>query len=377
VDIAFLSPLAALVGLAAAVPLAAAAVRESRHRAMRGAIGLADPPRRVHVPEIVALVVAFGLLGAAAAQPVVRIPTTFQQRTDAEAYVVIDITRSMLAARSAESPIRIERAKQLALDLRRAFPDVPFGVASHTNRPLPHLFPTADSAQFELVVRKAVGVNRPPGTENNPFARSTDFSSIGGMASDNFFSAGTTKRLAIMLSDGESNLFAERLLAEELAEGGVAMLLVQLWDPEDRVWQPNGAPEPLYLPSERSTEAFAGLAELTMGGRVYREDELDAIVATARGYLGSGPAVDVAAPGRTVSLSPYAVLAACIPLGFLLLGGLLQRSQHHPKLAYSMLGAWRASSTRDRLRSRGTRAPSPQTSSGMRSPMGASSPGGD
>jgi hypothetical protein len=377
VDIAFLSPLTALLGLAVAVPLAAIAMRERRHRAMRRSVGLGDPHARVHLPEAVALIVAFGLLGAAAAQPVVRIPTTVEQRTDAEVYVVIDITRSMLAAGSAEGPTRIERAKQVALDLRRALPDVPFGVASHTNRSLPHLFPTADAAQYELVVTKAVGINRPPGTESNPFARSTDFSSIGAIATENFFSASTTKRLAIFLSDGESNLFAERRLAKALADGGVELLLVQLWDPDDRVWQQDGTPEPAYRPSEPSTEAFLALAELTLGGRVYRDEELAELAAAARRYLGSGPLVEVSAPGRTVSLAPYAVLAACISLGFLLLGGLVRGMRPRAKLAYSMLPRWRASSTPGRRRSRGMPAPSPQTSSGTRSPMGASSPGGD
>jgi hypothetical protein len=376
-DIAFLSPFAALLALAVAVPLAAIALRERRHGNVRSAIGLGDPPARVHLPEAVALVVAFGLLGAAAAQPVVRIPTTVEKRTDAEAYVVIDITRSMLAGRSAESPTRIERAKQIALDLRRALPDVPFGVASHTNRSLPHLFPTADAAQYELVVTKAVGINRPPGTESNPFARSTDFSSFGAFATENFFSAGSTKRLAIFMTDGESNLFAERKLAEVLADGGVELLLVQLWEPEDRVWQQDGTAEPAYRTSEVSREAFLALGELTLGGRVYDGDELAEVISAARGYLGSGPLVEVSAPGRTVSLAPHAVLAACIPLGFLLLGGLLHGFRARPKLAYSMLPRWRASSTPDRRRSRATRAPSLQTSSGTRSPMGASSPGGD
>ena len=51
-------------------------------------------------------------------------------------------------AASASSGPRTRRSPYAAL-----LPDVPVGVASITNRPLPHLFPTADADQFELVVR--------------------------------------------------------------------------------------------------------------------------------------------------------------------------------------------------------------------------------
>ena len=376
-DLSFLSPAAALVGLAVVIPLAAAAARERRHRVVRDAIGLAEPPGRSRAPEIAAWVVAFGLLGAAAAQPVVRVPGTVKQRTDAEAYVVIDTTRSMLASTSPDAPMRIQRAKELAVEIRRALPDVPFGVASHTNRSLPHMFPGADADQFGLVVNRAVGVNRPPGTRKQLFAVSTDFSALETLATDNFFSANTTRRLAIVLSDGESQEFSARLLDEDLRKGGVDLLLVRLWDEDERVWQPDGQPEPGYLPTEKAYEHLVDLAALTTGGRVFGEDELDAVVAAARDYVGRGPVTALPAPGRTISLAPYAVLAACVPLAFLLLPALLGGWRPRGQLAYSMLAAWRASSTPGRLRSPETPAPSPQISSATRSPMGASSPGSD
>jgi hypothetical protein len=377
VELSFLSPFAVLIGLAVAIPIAAAVVRERRHGVVRQAVGLGDPPGRSHTPEIVALAVTFGLLAAAAAQPVVRVPGTVQQRTDAEAYVVIDTTRSMLAARAEGDSMRIQRAKELAVEIRRALPDVPFGVASHTNRSLPHMFPGADADQFELVVNRAVGVNRPPGTRKQLFAVSTDFSALETLATDNFFSADSTKRLAIVLSDGESQEFSAKLLADDLRKGGVELLLVRFWNEDERVWQPNGQAEPRYRPNENAYEHLVDLAALTTGGRVYGEDELDTIIAAARNYLGTGPVVTLPAPGRTVSVAPYAVLAACIPLGLLLLFGLLAGWGRRPQLAYSMLARWRASSTPGRLRSRETPARSPQISSVTRSPMGVSSPGSD
>ena len=70
-------------------------------------------------------------------------------RTDAEAFVVLDVSRSMLAQSSLTRPQRIERAKAAAIELRRGLPDVRVGVASLTDRVLPHLFPSADEKVFE------------------------------------------------------------------------------------------------------------------------------------------------------------------------------------------------------------------------------------
>jgi hypothetical protein len=375
-EIAFLSPLAALVGLAFVTPVAALVVRERRYSAIRARLGLEPPRGRAHLPSLAAWTVTFGLLAGAAAQPVVRVESTVDQRTDAEVFVVIDITRSMLAARSPDEPKRIERAIEAAVELRRTLPDVPFGVATLTNRVLPHLFPSLDREQFELVVSRAIGVNRPPGTAKVLFAVSTDFTGLVAMATDNFFSPGATKRLAVLLSDGESSLFAPRLLAESLRKGGVELAVVRLWDPNERVWHSNGQAESAYRPIVATSAALSDLAALTAGGRVYGEDELDAAAKAIGAYLGEGPVVEVEAPGRTVSLAPYAVLAACIPLAFLLLTRFKPSLAGQRRLVYSMVSAWQGSS-RTVSRSPATRAPSPRSSSAPRSSMGASSPGGD
>ena len=50
--------------------------------------------------------------------------------------------------RGAASPTRLERAVTAARRLRAAIPDVPVGLASFTNRVVPHIFPTLDRAVF-------------------------------------------------------------------------------------------------------------------------------------------------------------------------------------------------------------------------------------
>jgi hypothetical protein len=321
-SLTFLAPLGALIGLAVLFPVVGAWARERRDVRVRGVLGVASPPRRAAAPVLVAWVAAFGLLAAAAAQPVLRTTSTIEQRTDAQAFVVVDITRSMLAARGPDAPKRIERATDAAIEIRRLLPDVPFGAASVTNRPLAHLFPTPDADEFELVMRQAIGVNRPPGTLKVEFAVSTDLYALAAVGTENFFAADSTRRLVFLLTDGESNPFAARRLVEELQKGGVELVTVRFWNADERIWQPDGTPEPGYRPVGIALEYLDDLAALTLGGRVFTEDEVGAAVTVARRYLGDGPVVSVPAPGRTVSLAPYAVLAACIPLAALLLAGL-------------------------------------------------------
>jgi hypothetical protein len=385
-DLGFLSPVSALVGLAVFVPLGATLLRERRARSVRTAIGLAEPPLHSQLPAAIALIASFALLAAAAAQPVVRMKSTARLRTDAQAYVLVDITRSMLASSEPDSPRRIARAIETAIELRRALPDVPFGVATLTNRSLPHLFPTADRDQFELVMRGAVGINRPPGTEKQLFAVSTDFQSLEAIATDNFFSPDARKRLVIMLSDGESHLFPVRRVVTRLGTGGVDLVAMRFWDRDERVWKPDGTAEAAYEADPLAVGFYEELAALTTGGRVYGEDELGDAVAAARTYLGSGPVVEVPAPGRTVSLAPWAVIAACFPLAALVVPGLRRRSAlpvgprpgpPSAGFAYSMLPRWHASSRRPGSPSRATRAPLPRSLSGPRSSTGASSPAGD
>jgi hypothetical protein len=373
-SVSFLAPAGALVALAALLPVAGAWAAERRAARVRNVLGLTAPARRAMLPVAVAWAASFSLFGLAAAEPVVRVAGTAERRTDAQAFVVVDITRSMLAAPDPDAPRRIDRAVEAAVEIRRALGDIPVGVASITNRPLPHLFPTTDAGQFELVIDQAIGVGRPPATAKVLFAVSTDLDAVGAMATDNFFAPESTKRLAILLTDGESAPFASRLLVEKLHEGGVEVVALRLWSEDERVWRSDGTLESGYRPLRSALQWLDELAGLTTGERVYGEDEVGDAVAAARRYLGDGPAVEVPAPGRTVSLAPYAVLAACIPLAALLLPAAIRR---RGRLAYSMVAPWRASSSTIGSRLPVTRAPSRQTSSAPRSSMGGSSPAPD
>jgi hypothetical protein len=161
-DLIFLSPKGALVALGVLVPLAALVLVARRGSRLRAALAVPRATRwRLAVPTVAAALVA-ALFGVAAAQPVAESETALEVRTDAEAYVVIDISRSMLARSGLDGAMRLARAKAAAVKLRSALPEIPVGVASLTDRVLPHLFPSADADTFRTTVALALGIEQPP-----------------------------------------------------------------------------------------------------------------------------------------------------------------------------------------------------------------------
>ena len=159
--VSFLTPLAGATALVVVAAVVAALWRERRASRVREALGLRAPGPRARLPSLLG-VLAVGLLALAAAQPVVREAETTQVRNDAEAVFLFDRSRSMLAAAVPGAPDRFERAVEIGREVRAALADVPSGAASIGEDPLPHLFPSADRTAFDLVVRTALGVQRPP-----------------------------------------------------------------------------------------------------------------------------------------------------------------------------------------------------------------------
>ena len=143
-----LTPAAGLITLAALIPLAAF-FQVSRHAdRVRRAVGLPALPLRRCLTPMIALLSVAALLGLAAMQPFLQRTSTRRVRSDAEVLMVLDVSRSMLAQTSPDAPTRLERAKAAAERLRAGLPVVPVGIASLTNRVLPHLFPSADQERL-------------------------------------------------------------------------------------------------------------------------------------------------------------------------------------------------------------------------------------
>jgi hypothetical protein len=314
--IVFVHPLAGLACVAVVLPLLAFWIVRRRAARVRRALGLAAPPRRSAVLAVVALVALAALVGIAAAQPVALGSEPRLVRTDAEAYFVFDITRSMLASAGPEEPDRLRRARRLARDVRAAVPDVPAGIASFTNRLVPHIFPTVDRALFETGLDRSLAIER-PAPDRGEGALLTAFDSLAPLQTHNFFSPDATKRVAVVLTDGESQPVSRDTLRALRAGPPLELLLVRVWREDERIHRPRIPFDARYRADPASTATLTGFAD-AVDARVFDEGDAPAVRAELRRLLGGGEPVVV---GEEVSEEPLAawVLAlGLVPLGYLL-----------------------------------------------------------
>jgi hypothetical protein len=311
-----LTPLGALLALGGIIPLAALLRAGRKAAGVRDALGVVQPRRRVLALPLAALAAGAALLGLAAAQPVFEWTKDRRVRTDAEAFVVLDLSRSMLAQSSLDAPMRIERAKQVATRLRTSLADVPVGVASLTDRVLPHLFPTSDQEVFQATLERSLGIERPP--PRSSFATSaTSLSALATLRGLRYFTPRSTARLAIVLTDGESQPVANaRLGGLFQRDPAIEVVFVQFWDEDERVFS-RGVPEPEYRPDPSARATLDRLAASTKGA-VFTERQLGSIADASRDLLGTGPTVVEGRQAGEVALAPYLAAAALLPFGLLL-----------------------------------------------------------
>jgi len=316
VALAFLTPLGALLALLALVPLATYVLRQRRAGRIRGVLGLDGPSLVSRAPVVVAVAAVPGLLGLAAAQPVIESERVRQERTDAELWVVLDTSRSMLASENAGSATRFERERRLALRLSQELTEVPMGLASMTDRVLPHVFPTTDRRVVETALRESMGVEQPGPTVSLTGTPTTTFDSLGAIPTRNYFSPGARKRLLVVLTDGESRPPEQDLSAPFGQKRPIDTLLVRVGDSGEQIYF-GGVPEDAYQPYGRPEAALARVAR-QVGGRVLPDDPY-ALAAAAREALGTGPTDDRIIEGERRSLMPWVTLAAFLPLALVLL----------------------------------------------------------
>ncbi len=316
-SLVFLTPRGALLALLVVVPLAALALASRREQRARTVLGLRPLPAVRRSRRTLAVVAVVGLLGLAASQPVLRSTTSIKVRTDAQAFYVIDISRSMLASRSPAAATRIARAREAAIRLRDRLIDIPSGVATLTDHVLPDLMPVADRSMFVQTVRQAVQVDQPPPATDAVTA--TNLGALGALGTQQFFAPAARRRVAIVLTDGESRPFDIRQTARALAHApGVTPIFVQIGSPDEAIFDPGGKPESAYHPDPSSGQTLADLAQAA-NGKTFRENRLGAAAHAVRAALGAGPTRPEGLEVSTRALAPYVALAALVPL-LLLIG---------------------------------------------------------
>jgi hypothetical protein len=315
-DLIFLSPDGALIAIGVLVPLAALLFVARRATRLRAALTVPRAPRsRLVVPTLSAAAVA-ALFGTAAAQPVAEQEQALEVRTDAEAYVVLDVSRSMLAKSGLQGSSRLKRAKTAAIELRAALPEIPVGVASLTDRVLPHLFPSPDADAFRATVGLALDIEQPP-PRSSFITTATSFDSLAAVATQRFFSPQAQRRAVVVLTDGESQgINAARLARAFRGPPSLNVVFVHVWGRDERVFN-RGLPEPQYRPDPEARTDLDGLANAT-GARVFDESELDEAISRVRSSLRRGPTVTEGVRKTRMALAPYLLALAILPLGVLL-----------------------------------------------------------
>ena len=261
--------------------------------------------------------VAFALLAAAAAQPALERTQGREVRTDAEALVVVDVSRSMAASASPNGTNRLERAKETAQSVRRSLRDVPTGLATLTDRTLPHVLPTADSALFEAALEKTVGVERPPARDE--VLQATTLQALTDVVQGRYFSPAARRRLLVVITDGDSAPYDVGAVAAALRAGRVQLVLVRVGDTDERVFAPNGTPEPLFRPSPLAAQTLETLAVAADGVAL---SSGDGAARAAQDLLGRGPTSSQGVATELVSLAGIFAAAAIVPLLMLLAEGL-------------------------------------------------------
>jgi von Willebrand factor type A domain len=313
--IEFLTPLGWLVALGALLPLTAGAVRARRDAVVRRRIGLAPPARFAQGATATAAALAIALLAAATARPAVRTQGTQGLRTDVQLFFVLDVSRSMLA-RLPHGATRFTRALAAAERLRGELRNVPAGVASYSDRPLPHLFPTADRHVFSAVLHRSIGIQRPASESGRTVhGVATNFDPLTQLATAGYFNRATRHKLVILLTDGESNAYSPAAVARVLRSRHVRLLVVRFWNAHERVYRQGGAVEP-YRPEPSSLNTLEILAK-GAGNRVYAETELRSVLRAARALIGHGPTRQIGA-AKHLELAPYMAVAAVLPIVFVL-----------------------------------------------------------
>jgi hypothetical protein len=304
-QVVWLTPLAALVGLAAVVPLVAWLVGERRVRRVRAALSL-RPPARGAWWAPAAIVATLALVAVAAAQPVLASKGGRASIRTGQVFIVIDTSTSMRAGH----PTRYHRAVETAERVRDALPGTPVGLASMTDRVLPHIFPSVDRDDFLATLHEAMGVDRPP--PGRMRRQASGFDALAAIGSARFFTNDTGARVALLLTDGESRAFSAGEVARALRAAHVDVVIVHVWHAGERI-----AGDPVYRADPAAAVDVQTLAN-QLHARVFGESDTGDAVRAVKRDLGGGELPRPARETTSRPLAPYAMIAALFPLGLLL-----------------------------------------------------------
>jgi hypothetical protein len=325
-------------------------VRERQRRAAT-ALGLEPPARGRTAIEAALAAIAFASLAVCAATPVLWHEDGVSRRTDAEAYVFVDTSSSMLARRTVESPDRLDVARARARALAATLPaTVPVGLVAFNDQPLPLLAPTVNRDAFrETLAYADVSVPTSPSfmiaAEEGSIlpgrtARASNFSTLLVAAVSRFYAPATTHRLLFLVTDDDTADYDATGVGRLLSKEHITLVVLRVGSPADRLfYRSEGGRirvDDWYAFDRRHARLLARTAGAT-GGRFFEGGgSVSGAVSFARRELGAGrqEATDrltVRRDPRDLSLIPALTAFAALLALFVLLGldGLLSTPPAH------------------------------------------------
>jgi hypothetical protein len=292
-----LAPWLLLLALLGVMPVGAIVGMRRRQRRAAAALGLTPVSRRRLAAEAALALLALAALAVVAATPVRWQRDTVGERRDAQAYVVIDTSRSMLARRSVEAPDRLETARTTARYLAAALPaNLPVGLAAFNDQPLPLLAPTVDRDALRDTLPNA-NISLPTSPmylSNDSFAatrtpQSSNYAALVVMAVSSFYSPETAHRLLFFLTDDDTSSYRAGAVARTLRRAGIMLIAIRVGSETDRLYFQVGSTiriDAHYRFARRNMRLLAATA-LGSGGRFVHEGDTGAAVAFAARELGS------------------------------------------------------------------------------------------
>ncbi|HEY3463395.1 MAG TPA: hypothetical protein VGK62_08125 [Gaiellaceae bacterium] len=317
----------ALLTLILLVPLAGVEwVRLRRERGAARAVGL-EPQRLwrgLRNGVCAALVVA--LAAFAASEPSLRQTKNVQLRADAEVYLFVDASASMLASASSHAPTRLQQARSASVAFAQSLPpDLPLGAGALPQSPLPLTAPNGDRQLFLAAIDHLTTPGSLP--EHLYGGRTaTDFSNLSTLTSTHFFLPKTKRRIVVVLSDAEGPSFDTATTAGTLKRAHIRLVFVRFGSSRDRIWLHRPGQSPVVDTKFEPDLSDLGQVRLLAGetgGAFYDQRSIGSAVDKVERLAGHGP--DRSAEPLSVyadALGPYALLAA-LPLLAWLAGALL------------------------------------------------------
>lgn len=295
-----------------------------RQQRAASALGLPRPSRAAEAADLLLpSLIALLLVGAAAAPEVAR-DSKLRKRTDVDIWLTVDLSKSMLARQSKDSPTRAERAAQIAQELTLALPgELPLGLAAMPRYVLPILGPDADRRSVRSSIDSVLKVGKlPAGGAFSADASnvSTDFTNLSAFPYSRLFLYSIPKRVVILVTDAEGPPFANAAFGSALTGGfkkaRVKLFVIRVGGKNEQIWLPNGQIDPNFTHLLGSVDDLKDLARVS-GGGFYEERDVGKVADAVKNAVGDGPTRLTDQNLPRYNIAPYLACAALVLLGLL------------------------------------------------------------